>query len=103
LRRVLETLIPRLPEGPSTESRRKSRFVVECEARRGAGGVRGSVSGSDPYGLTARTTVEGALRCASPGYDRQGALAPSQAFDPADFLDSLASAGLEYEAPSGPR
>jgi short subunit dehydrogenase-like uncharacterized protein len=103
LRRVLETLIPRLPEGPSTESRRKSRFVIECEARSGAGGVRGSVSGSDPYGLTARTTVEGALRCASPGYDRRGALAPSQAFDPADFLDSLASAGVEYEAPSGPR
>jgi len=59
------------------------------------------VSGSDPYGLTARTTVEGALRCAAEGYDRRGALAPSQAFDPADLLDSLRSAGVEYEAPSG--
>jgi short subunit dehydrogenase-like uncharacterized protein len=103
LRRALEALIPRLPEGPSTESRRKSRFVIECEARGEGGSYRGCVRGSDPYGLTARTTVEGALRCASPGYERRGALPPSQAFDPADFLDSLGSAGVEYEAASRPR
>jgi short subunit dehydrogenase-like uncharacterized protein len=100
IRRGLEALVPRLPEGPSHESRRRSRFVIECEAHGSGGSRRGHVSGSDPYGLTARTTVEGALRCASPGYDRRGALAPSQAFDPADFLDSLHSAGVEYEAPS---
>jgi short subunit dehydrogenase-like uncharacterized protein len=103
IRRALESLVPRLPEGPSEENRRKSRFVIECEARRGDERTRGTVSGSDPYGLTARTTVEGALRCASEGYDRRGALAPSQAFDPADFLDSLGSAGVEYEGPSGQR
>ena len=37
IRRGLEALIPRMPEGPSTESRRKSRFVIVCEARRGTG------------------------------------------------------------------
>jgi short subunit dehydrogenase-like uncharacterized protein len=99
IRRGLEALVPRLPEGPSEENRRRSRFVIECEARGDGGRRRGTVSGSDPYGLTARTTVEGALRLAAPGYDRRGALAPSQAFDPADFLDSLGSAGVEYEAP----
>jgi short subunit dehydrogenase-like uncharacterized protein len=99
LRRALEALVPRLPEGPSDESRRRSRFVVECEARGQGVHRRGHVSGSDPYGLTARTTVEGALRCAAPDYERRGALAPSQAFDPADFLDSLGSAGVQYEAP----
>lgn len=103
LRRGLEALIPRLPEGPSLESRRKSRFVIVCEARGRGRRARGTVSGSDPYGLTARMTVEGALRCASPGYDRRGALAPAQAFDPADFLDSLRSAGVEYEVPDGNR
>jgi len=102
VRRGLEALIPRLPEGPSLESRRKSRFVIECEARAGGASVRGRVTGSDVYGLTARISVEGALRCANVAYDRRGALAPSQAFDPADFLDSLASAGVEYEAPPGP-
>ena len=99
IRRALEALVPRLPEGPSAEGRRRSHFVIECEARIEGQSRRGHVSGSDPYGLTARTTVEGALRCAAPGYDGRGALAPSQAFDPADFLDSLRSAGVEYEAP----
>ncbi len=99
LRRALEALVPRLPEGPSEASRRRSRFVIECEARSGGGARRGRVSGSDPYGLTAQTTVEGALRCAAPGYDRSGALAPSQAFGPAEFLDALGSAGVRYEAP----
>ena len=99
IRRAVEALVPRLPEGPSEQNRRRSRFVIECEARGAGGHRRGHVSGSDPYGLTARTTVEGALRCAVPGYDRRGALAPSQAFDPADFLDSLRSAGVDYETP----
>ncbi|HKH15558.1 MAG TPA: saccharopine dehydrogenase NADP-binding domain-containing protein [Solirubrobacterales bacterium] len=103
VRRALEALVPRLPEGPSEESRRKSRFVIECEVRGAGGRTRGTVTGSDPYGLTARTTVEGALRCAATGYERRGALAPSQAFNPADFLDSLGSAGVEYETPRGPR
>ncbi len=103
LRRGVEALIPRLPEGPSVASRRKSRFVIDCEARGEGRRTRGSVTGSDPYGLTARMTVEGALRCASPGYERRGALAPAQAFDPADFLDSLRAAGIEYEAPDGNR
>ena len=97
VRRGMEALVPRLPEGPSEERRRKSRFVISCEAVRDAGRRSGAVSGSDLYGLTARTTVEGALRCAARGYDRSGALAPSQAFDPADFLDSLWSAGVDYE------
>jgi short subunit dehydrogenase-like uncharacterized protein len=99
IRHAVEALIPRLPEGPSLDSRRRSRFVIECQASRGGVARRGRVSGSDPYGLTARTIVEGALRCATPGYERRGALAPSQAFDPADFLNSLRSAGLEYETP----
>ena len=101
VRRALEALVPRLPEGPGVESRRKSRFVIACEARSRDAHVRGTVTGSDPYGLTARTTVEGALRCAIAEYERRGALAPSQAFEPADFLDSLRSAGVEYEAPRG--
>jgi short subunit dehydrogenase-like uncharacterized protein len=96
-------MIPRLPEGPSEENRRKSRFEISCEARSDGERTRGTVSGADPYGLTARTTVEGALRCAAEGYDRRGALAPSQAFEPAGFLDALRPAGVEYEAPSGSR
>jgi len=97
LRRALGALIARLPEGPSEESRRSSSFTIVCEARQRDRRQRGTVTGGDLYGLTARTTVEGALRCAAPGYDRAGALAPSQAFDPRDFLGRLREFGVEYE------
>jgi short subunit dehydrogenase-like uncharacterized protein len=97
LRRGVAALVPRLPEGPSEESRRRSRFAIACEARTGSRTRRGTVSGSDLYGLTAVTTVEGALRCAAPGYAGKGALAPSQAFDPREFLGALEARGVEYE------
>ena len=86
LRRALAAAIPRLPEGPSEGSRRRASFMVVCEARQGSKHRSGTVTGKDPYGLTARATVEGGLRLAAPGYDRRGALAPSQAFDPRDLL-----------------
>ena len=97
LRRALGALIARLPEGPSEESRRSSSFTIVCEARQRDRRQRGTVTGGDLYGLTARATVEGAFRCAAPGYDRTGALAPSQAFDPRDFLGRLREFGVEYE------
>ena len=96
-RRALEAAIPRLPDGPSEEARRRSTVMVVCEATRGADQRHGVLRGSDVYGLTARTTVEGALRVTAPDYDRAGGLAPSEAFDPADFLDSLSGFGVEYE------
>jgi short subunit dehydrogenase-like uncharacterized protein len=97
LRRVLDVLVDRLPEGPEPEDRRASRFMVSCEARAGAARRRGLVTGGDVYGLTAVTTVRGALLAAAPGYERRGALAPSQAFEPADFLGGLAEFGVEHE------
>lgn len=101
-RLVVEAAASRLSEGPSPEARRATRFAVVCEASRGGLVRRGMVGGRDVYGLTARTTVEGALRCAAPGYEPSGALAPSQAFEPRDFLGSLASFGVSVELPPDP-
>jgi short subunit dehydrogenase-like uncharacterized protein len=97
LRRAGNALIDRLPEGPDAAARRGSRFMVSCEARAGASRRRGTVTGNDVYGLTAATTVHGALLAAAPGYEGRGGLAPSQAFDPADFLDALGEFGVDYE------
>jgi short subunit dehydrogenase-like uncharacterized protein len=97
LRRAMDAGISRLPEGPSAGSRARARFMLVCEARQGSRVRRGVVAGADPYGLTARTTVEAALLCAAPGYSRAGALAPSEAFDPREFLRSLADFGLSHE------
>ena len=97
LKRAMAAAVARLPEGPAADDRRRSRFTIDCEAVSGTTRRRGSISGRDVYGLTARTTVEAALRCADPGYERSGALAPSQAFEPEDFLAAMGSAGIEWE------
>jgi short subunit dehydrogenase-like uncharacterized protein len=84
-----------LPEGPDEEDRRAAKFTVAVLARGLDGATRrGWLTGSDVYGTTARTLVEGAARLAEPGNGRSGALAPAMAFDAAGFLDAL---GLSWE------
>jgi short subunit dehydrogenase-like uncharacterized protein len=97
LRRALGAAIRRLPSAPSEEDRKAARFTIGCEARGKAGTRRGVVRGSDVYGLTAASVAHGARLCADPGYDRSGALAPAQAFDPASFLAALADVGVSCE------
>jgi short subunit dehydrogenase-like uncharacterized protein len=96
-RRLIEAGAERLPEGPPVERRRAARFTIACEARGPGGHRRGLISGSDVYGMTAASLVEGALLCATPGYEQSGALAPSQAFDPPSFLASLSDYAVSYE------
>jgi len=67
-RRAFPALIRRMPEGPSDEARRRSRFEISCEAR-GADGSR----------------------------RRSGALAPSQAFEPRDLMAALGGFGVTWE------
>jgi short subunit dehydrogenase-like uncharacterized protein len=96
LRRALGALVSRLPEGPDAEARRAARFMISCEARAGARRRRGTVTGADPYGLTAFGIAHAALLAAAPGYEGAGALAPSQAFDPHEFLEALAEFGVDH-------
>ncbi|WP_327291855.1 hypothetical protein [Streptomyces sp. NBC_01198] len=57
--------------------------------------VRGWVGGPDVYGLTAVIAVEGAVRLAA-GSAPAGVLAPSQAYDPTGFLDTLTPHGVTW-------
>ena len=98
VRGALGRLISRMPEGPDERSRKAVRFTLACDVVAADGRRRrGVVRGSDIYGLTAVIMAEGALRMATPGYDRSGALAPSQAFEPASFLAALEPFGLSVE------
>ena len=96
-RKLAAKAIERLPEGPTVPERQAARFTIVCDASGASEKRRGIVRGSDVYGITAVTTTEGALRMARPDYDRAGALAPAQAYDPRDFLDSLRAHGLTYQ------
>jgi short subunit dehydrogenase-like uncharacterized protein len=97
LRQAMGALVRRLPAAPDERIRSASRFTISCEVRGKAGVRRGTVRGNDVYGLTAASLAHGALLCADPSYDRRGALAPAQAFDPASFLAALADFGVSVE------
>ncbi len=97
LRGAAHKLIGRLPEGPSPRQRQAARYTIVCSARHAGGERRGILRGSDVYGITAITLAEGALRMAAPGFDRTGALAPSQAVDPEAFLRHLEPFGVWTE------
>jgi short subunit dehydrogenase-like uncharacterized protein len=103
LRGVGDALIGRLPEGPSEDERRASRFMIVCEANAPGGRRRrGTVTGGDIYGLTAFGIVHAAVLAAAPDYEGRGALAPSQAFDPAEFLSALGEFGVDHEVEPPP-
>jgi short subunit dehydrogenase-like uncharacterized protein len=97
LRRAMGALIRRLPAAPDKKARRACRFAISCEARGASKARRGIVRGHDVYGLTASSVAHAATLCADPAYDRRGALAPAEAFDPASFLAALSAVDLSYE------
>jgi short subunit dehydrogenase-like uncharacterized protein len=86
LKRAAAAVISRRPEGPTPEQRGRDRWMFACEAKRRGAERRGVVSGKDVYGFTAAAITKGAIRVARSDFQGRGALAPSQAFDPTDFL-----------------
>lgn len=100
LRERLSEKIGELPEGPPEDRRRAVAWTIVCFARGEDGReARGLVRGPDIYGLTAVTTVHGALLLAQG--DARGAHAPATAFEPLAFLEHLAPFGVSWELPSG--
>jgi short subunit dehydrogenase-like uncharacterized protein len=98
VRGLLQAAVGALPEGPDEGSRADARFTIVVRARGEDGSEgRGAVRGSDPYGLTAVTTVHGASLLASTDYDRAGVLSPASAFEPVPFLNFLTDHGLSWE------
>jgi short subunit dehydrogenase-like uncharacterized protein len=89
LKRLAGAVISRLPEGPTPAQRERVRWMVVCEAKRGEIERKGVISGKDVYGLTAAAIRQGATIAAGRGFEGRGALAPSQAFDPKEFLAGL--------------
>jgi hypothetical protein len=88
-------LVPEFPaDGDGTWA-----IVVGATGRDGRS-ARGWVTGPHPYRLTAVIAVEAARRLAEPerrgAGELAGALAQSQAFDPAGFLDWLAPHGVRW-------
>ena len=96
VRSITGRLIGRLPEGPTPESRAEATFTVCCEVVGSDRRHRGLITGRDVYGITAAFIVKGAIEAALGDIERSGGLAPSEAFDPALFLDGFEDFSLEW-------
>jgi short subunit dehydrogenase-like uncharacterized protein len=75
--------------GPGEGSRAKSSFAVVAEARRPSAGRRVTLTGRDPYGLTALLIARGAQALALGEVRGTGALAPAEAFDARELIAGL--------------
>jgi short subunit dehydrogenase-like uncharacterized protein len=77
-------------DGPSEESRRKSRFTVVAEATGPGGTGRSVLGGGDVYGLTALLIVRGAEALLAGEARVTGVAAPAEAFDARTLAGRLA-------------
>lgn len=79
---------------PGAERRAQSQFALVAEAGQAFHRARVSVSGSDPYGLTARIVADGAEHLARVDPPRAGVLSPSELVAPEQGLSGLVEDGL---------
>ncbi len=102
LKRLAGAVISRLPEGPTPEQRQRMRWMIVCEAKHGEVERRGVINGKDVYGLTAAAIVHGADLASRKSFEASGGLAPSQAFDPHEFLTGLERFDVRWEISDAP-
>jgi short subunit dehydrogenase-like uncharacterized protein len=77
------------PVAVDAEGRSAQRFAVDVVVRRGTQERRITAAGRDIYAVTAPLVAEAARRLTDGRAKALGAVAPGEAFDPADFLAAL--------------
>jgi short subunit dehydrogenase-like uncharacterized protein len=95
-RRLAEHWVSSLPEGPSDAERARARCAIVAEAQNGARTARAWVTAGDGYDFTAAAAVECAVRAAADGFDKRGALTPTQAFGARALLEALAEHDVRF-------
>ncbi len=90
---------PETPPPAAVDANGKSaqRFIMELVAINREGRHRAIATGQDIYAVSAPIAVEAAARLLDPSFERRGALALGQAFDPRAFLNAIAPAHLDVE------
>jgi short subunit dehydrogenase-like uncharacterized protein len=95
-RSVLNRVLPS-GGGPSEEQRARSKWTILAEAHAGGEWRNVTITGTDPYGLTAEFLTAGALRMCEADFDAAGVLAPVQVIG-LDRLEKLfADSGITIE------
>jgi short subunit dehydrogenase-like uncharacterized protein len=96
LPRWLERRIDARPAGPSPEDARQPWWVQARALAPGGRGARVTVSGLDPYGITAAIAAQGVARLLDGRAERCGVLTTGAAFEPRALLADLAPRGVAW-------
>ena len=82
--------------GPSAEERQRSEFEIVSTARRGGNHRTVSVTGRDPYGLTAIIAAHVACLLDKGKVKNAGAIAPSMVAGTRSIIDATTAAGVSW-------
>lgn len=95
--RLLDLIKTKLPEGPTADQRADQRWMLLAEAS--SRGRRRNVvaTGTDVYGLTARTLAAAAAAMTAAGYQRAGLMSPVQAVGLQLLRETLTGHGVDFE------
>jgi short subunit dehydrogenase-like uncharacterized protein len=96
VKRFLEARIDASSFGPGAERRDQPWWVLARVRAAGGKGASVTASGYDSYGITAVICAIGAQWLLEGRAKRTGVVTSAQAFDPRDFLDALAPAGVSW-------
>jgi short subunit dehydrogenase-like uncharacterized protein len=100
---VIDRAIDHMPEGPPEDERRAVTWTIVAQGRtRDGAPVRGSVTGEDVYGMTARALAWAGRRIEAGAHEGAGALGPAAAFDPEEMLGALSDFGVKWESLAQP-
>lgn len=97
LRNLVSRAVSAVPEGADAEGRSSARFTIACEITSARQTLRGTLTGTDVYGLTAALIGEGAIRAARGEVTGTGAMAPATAFEPAGFLSGFGHFDVQWK------
>ena len=97
LRRGLDRLVGRAPEGPDASHRPHQKWTILGEARSRDGWRNVALTGTDPYGLTGELLARAAVEMAVDGYEQSGILSPVQAVGLDVAREELTSHGTNIQ------
>lgn len=95
---LVNAVVRRLPEGPDSDQRESGRWTILAEARADDGWRNVVLTGTDVYGLTARTLSFAAQTMAEDDYDGKGVVSPVGAVPVEAWVRELGEEGVEIQS-----
>ena len=94
---AIERLLENRRGGPGEKSRTTDRWMFLAEARSGSLWRNVTLTGRDPYGITAETLATGALKLAREGHESSGVIAPVEALGLERWQKQLIDLGVDIQ------